>query len=130
MTALQDQLEASNDRLWRMTPEARLQLRGQLANRLRARDGCVLVVEHEQKRPGLITLPVEGIQRNIRYDVRHISLMSLPFSHLDEVGIVIFPLARKNIPIIETGGVALEVPLAYKQRLLPGRLKKIGECML
>jgi GNAT superfamily N-acetyltransferase len=44
--ALQDHLEASNPDLWRMSDQARGQLKGQLAARLAAPDGCVLVADH------------------------------------------------------------------------------------
>lgn len=44
--ALQDHLEAANPDLWRMSPEARGNLKGQIATRLKATGGCVLVAEH------------------------------------------------------------------------------------
>jgi GNAT superfamily N-acetyltransferase len=44
--ALQDHLEASNPNLWRMSDQTRAQLKGQIAARLAALDGCVLVAEH------------------------------------------------------------------------------------
>jgi len=44
--ALQDHLEASNPNLWRMSDQARAQLKGQLTARLAAPDGCVLVADH------------------------------------------------------------------------------------
>jgi len=46
--ALQDHLEASNPDLWRMSDQARAQIKGQLAARLAAPEGCVLVAEHAQ----------------------------------------------------------------------------------
>ncbi len=47
MLALQDHLEAANPDLWRMKPEARGQLKGQLAARLTAPGSCALVAEHQ-----------------------------------------------------------------------------------
>ncbi|MBN1135887.1 MAG: GNAT family N-acetyltransferase [Anaerolineae bacterium] len=44
--ALQDHLEASNPNLWRMSDQARAQLKGQLAARLTAPDSCALVADH------------------------------------------------------------------------------------
>jgi GNAT superfamily N-acetyltransferase len=44
--ALQDHLEASNPNLWRMSDQTRAQIKGQLAARLAAPDGCVLAAEH------------------------------------------------------------------------------------
>lgn len=46
--ALQDHLEASSSDLWRLSPEARSQLKGKLAARLDAQNGCALVAEHVQ----------------------------------------------------------------------------------
>ena len=43
--ALQDHLEASNPNLWRMSDQARAQLKGQLVSRLVALDSCVLVAD-------------------------------------------------------------------------------------
>jgi GNAT superfamily N-acetyltransferase len=47
LLALQEHLEESNPGLWRMTPENRHNLKGQLAGRLLAAHGCALVAEHE-----------------------------------------------------------------------------------
>ena len=46
--ALQDHIEASNPDLWQMRPEARDQLKGQLAGRIDAPNSCALVAEHDQ----------------------------------------------------------------------------------
>lgn len=48
LQALQDHMEASNSHLWRMKPQARSNLKGQLAGRLAAGDSCALVAEHHQ----------------------------------------------------------------------------------
>ena len=48
--ALQDHLESASPDLWRMTPQARQQLEGQLAARLAAPESCVLVAEDKQWR--------------------------------------------------------------------------------
>jgi GNAT superfamily N-acetyltransferase len=45
--ALQDHLEAHNPDLWRMTGQARANIKGQLAGRLNAAGACVLVAEHD-----------------------------------------------------------------------------------
>jgi len=44
--ALQDHLEAANPNLWRMSDQTRAQIKSQLAARLAAAGGCVLVAEH------------------------------------------------------------------------------------
>lgn len=48
--ALQDHLEAANPDLWRMNPEARANLKGQIAARLSATGSCTLVAEHVQEK--------------------------------------------------------------------------------
>ncbi|MGD2039911.1 MAG: GNAT family N-acetyltransferase [Anaerolineae bacterium] len=62
---LQDHLEASNPDLWRMTDEARANLKGQLAGRLRDPQVCALVAEHE--REGIIGVIFGRIVTNKRY---------------------------------------------------------------
>ena len=47
MLSLQDHMEASAPDLWRMRPEARKNLKGQLAGRLRAKDSYAAVAEHD-----------------------------------------------------------------------------------
>jgi len=44
--ALQNHLEACNPNLWRMVPQARHNLKGQIASRLAANKGYALVAEH------------------------------------------------------------------------------------
>ena len=48
LLALQDQIEASNPDLWRMVPEARHNLKGQIAGRLKAANSCALVADHDE----------------------------------------------------------------------------------
>jgi GNAT superfamily N-acetyltransferase len=62
---LQDHVEASNPNLWRMKPEARSQLKGQLAARLAAASSCALVAEHEEV--GVIGLAFGRVTTNKRY---------------------------------------------------------------
>jgi GNAT superfamily N-acetyltransferase len=66
LLALQDHLEASNPDLWRMSPEARSQLKGRLAARLGARNGCVLVAEHVQD--GVVGVIFGRVVTSTRYD--------------------------------------------------------------
>ena len=54
LLALQDQIETSNPDLWRMKPEARHNLKGQIGARLRAANSCALVAEHEDAVVGVI----------------------------------------------------------------------------
>ena len=63
--ALQDHLEASNPDLWRITEEARANLKGQLASRLRDPRICILVAEHEQE--GIVGVIFGRVVTNRRY---------------------------------------------------------------
>jgi GNAT superfamily N-acetyltransferase len=65
MLKLQDHVEASNPNLWRMKPEARSQLKGQLAARLAATSSCALVAEHEED--GVIGMAFGRVTTNKRY---------------------------------------------------------------
>ena len=66
LLALQDHLEASNPDLWRMSPEARSQLKGRLAARLGAHNSCVLVAEHVQD--GVVGVIFGRVVTSKRYD--------------------------------------------------------------
>jgi ribosomal protein S18 acetylase RimI-like enzyme len=48
LLALQDQIERSNPGLWRMKPDARHNLKGQIRGRLTAANSCALVAEHAE----------------------------------------------------------------------------------
>ena len=65
LLALQDQIEASNPDLWRMVPEARRNLKGQIGGRLKATDSCGLVADHEED--GVIGAIFGRIVVNNRY---------------------------------------------------------------
>ena len=62
---LQDHLETSNPDVWRMKPEAREQIRGQLSSRLGAQDACALVAEHASD--GLVGFIFGRVVTNKRY---------------------------------------------------------------
>jgi GNAT superfamily N-acetyltransferase len=66
LLALQDHLEASNSELWRMSPEARDQLKPKVAARLDAPNGCVLVAEHVQD--GVVGVIFGRVITSKRYD--------------------------------------------------------------
>jgi GNAT superfamily N-acetyltransferase len=79
--ALQDHLEASNPDLWRMRPEARSQLRGQLTARLTAPHSCSLVVHHEEH--GVIGVALGRVTTNKRYVCGRIGLVDQIFVRAD-----------------------------------------------
>jgi ribosomal protein S18 acetylase RimI-like enzyme len=66
LRALQDHVEASNPTIWQMTVEARGNLRGQIASRLRAETVCALVAEHQQD--GIVGMIFGRIVTNNRYE--------------------------------------------------------------
>jgi len=65
LLALQDHIEAANPDLWRLSPEARHNLKGQLAGRLRAGNSLALVAEHETD--GVVGVVFGRIVTNKRY---------------------------------------------------------------
>jgi GNAT superfamily N-acetyltransferase len=65
LLALQDHVEASNPDLWRMNPESRGDLKGQIAARLRAEGSCALVAEHDAD--GVVGVVFGRITSNKRY---------------------------------------------------------------
>ena len=66
LQALQDHVEASNSDIWQMTAEARRNLRGQIASRLRAENACALVAEHQQE--GVVGMIFGRVTTNNRYE--------------------------------------------------------------
>ena len=66
LRALQDHVEASNPTIWQMTAEARRNLRGQIASRLRAENTCALVAEHSQN--GIVGMIFGRVATNNRYE--------------------------------------------------------------
>jgi GNAT superfamily N-acetyltransferase len=65
LLALQDQIERSNPDLWRMRPDARHNLKGQISGRLKAADSCALVAEHVED--GIVGAIFGRIVVNNRY---------------------------------------------------------------
>ena len=92
-----------------------------------------LVVTQQAERPLLIT-PPQPFQRVVRNQVRDIALAHRSLSHIDELRIVIEPLARQDVPVIEAGRVAdasvPQMPLADDSRLVARVLEQLGECRL
>ncbi len=81
LLALQDHVEASNPDLWQMKPEARSQLKGQLAARLTAPNSCALVAEHEQD--GVVGVVFGRIAVNNRYIPGRVGLVDQAFVRAD-----------------------------------------------
>jgi GNAT superfamily N-acetyltransferase len=81
LLSLQDHIEASDPDLWRMKPEARKNLKGQLAGRLHAEDSCALVAEHD--RDGVIGVIFGRIIVNNRYTPSRAGQIDQAFVHAD-----------------------------------------------
>jgi GNAT superfamily N-acetyltransferase len=79
--ALQDHIEGSNPELWRMKPEARTNLKGQLASRLKLVDSCALVVEH--RGDGIIGLIFGRVTTNNRYIPTRVGVVDQAFVRAD-----------------------------------------------
>jgi GNAT superfamily N-acetyltransferase len=79
--ALQDHIEGSNPDLWRMKPEARAHLRGQLSSRLKASDCCALVAENRED--GVVGLIFGRVTTNKRYIPKRVGVVDQIFVRVD-----------------------------------------------
>ena len=85
----------------------------------------------KQQAEGLITLPpLQPGQGEIGGQVGGVAFQSLALPHFDKIGIVIAPLAGKNIPIIETGRLAFQMPFTHQSGLIAGLLQQLREGLL
>ena len=85
-----------------------------------------LVLAHEQERLGFVAVlqPVEG---EIGDDVGGVTLVFDALAVVDHRGVVVDPLARQDVPFVEAGRVADQVPLADDGRLVAGGVEQLGE---
>lgn len=81
LLALQDHVEGSNPNLWHMKPDARQNLRPQIAARLETGDGRALVAEHDQD--GVIAVIFGRIVVNNRYTPSRAGQVDQAFVHAD-----------------------------------------------
>jgi ribosomal protein S18 acetylase RimI-like enzyme len=81
LLALQDHLEAANANLWRMKPEARGNLKGQIAGRLKSDSGCALVAQHEKD--GVVGVIFGRVVTNNRYIPSRAGQVDQVFVHTD-----------------------------------------------
>jgi GNAT superfamily N-acetyltransferase len=81
LLALQDHIEASNPDLWRMNPESRCNLKGQIAARLRAESSCALVAEHDGD--GVVGVVFGRIISNKRYTPSQAGQIDQAFVRID-----------------------------------------------
>ncbi len=82
-------------------------------------------MNHEHERPLRIALVLEPIEREIRNDLGHVAGRRMPAFGGNEIGPVVLALAGQDIPIIEAGRVAYQVPFADHRRLITGRAQQL-----
>ena len=85
-----------------------------------------LVLAHEQKWFGLVAV-LQPVERKLGDDVGGITLMLHPPAVVDHGGVVVHPLPRQDLPLVEAGRVGDQVPLAKDGRLVTGRTEQFGE---
>ena len=85
-----------------------------------------LVLRHEEERPVLVSLP-QPLDRTIGDQIGDIPALDLFPRGRDHRRVVVDPLARKDLPVVEAGRIAPQVPLANHRRLPAGLLQHLGE---
>ncbi len=80
------------------------------------------VVTHQEKWAAGIAF-LQPVEREVADQVSAITSGFFLLSHRDEGGIVIYALTGKNLPEIESRGVALQMPLANHRRVITGGLQ-------
>ena len=85
-----------------------------------------LVLAHEQERLGFVAFlqPIEG---KLGDDVGGVTLVFHVLAVVDHGGVVVDPLPRQDVPLVEAGRVGDQVPLAENGRLVTGRAEQLGE---
>ena len=87
------------------------------------------MLKHQGKWLAFISV-IQPIQGDVGGDVRHIAVVALFCAHFNKIGVVIRPLSGQDIPVIETGGDAFQVPFANHGRLVAGLLQQFGKGLL
>jgi hypothetical protein len=83
------------------------------------------MMTHQEE--GLIFRAIfQEIDRQVGDDISGVPPDHLSRSHFDEIGVVIFSLSRQDIPIIEPGGVARQMPFANHPGMVTGLLQHLG----
>ncbi len=88
------------------------------------------MVKEQQERLFLIRPIVEEIKGEICDQVCDIARVSLFFTHLNHIRVVILTLAGQDIKIVKTGRVTLEMPLADERRLVTRLTQEFGISLL
>ena len=75
------------------------------------------MLAHQQKRLRFVAI-VHPLQRKIRDQVGHVPFVSDFFAIADHRRVVVDSLARQDVPVVETGRLASEVPFPDQRRLV------------
>ena len=89
-----------------------------------------LVLAHQQERLRGIAPVLQPIERKIGDQIGDVSFTPVLAGGGEEVGVVVIALAGQHFPMIETGGVRLQMPLADNGGLVAGGLQQLGHCLL
>ena len=87
-----------------------------------------LVLAHQDEGLVLVAPVLEPVERLVGDDVADVAVEAFRGAiHLDEVRVVITSLAGEDFPVVESGGVADQVPLADDGGLVAGLLEVFGK---
>ena len=85
-----------------------------------------LVLAHEQERLRLVAV-LQPFDRQLANDVGGVALMLDALAILDHWRVIVDALAGEDVPMIETGRIAPQVPFADDRRRITGRLQQFGK---
>ena len=87
-------------------------------------------LDHEHEGFVLNPLFLEPLGCEFGYDIGGVSVDFLFAVWRDEIGIVVEPLARKNLPVVKALGMSLEVGFSVDRGLVADFLEKFGKSLL
>ena len=88
------------------------------------------VVHEESEGFLLVALLIEPVNGFVGDNVREVAFYHIGTVGVVEVGIVIVTLCGEDVPMVETGGTAHEVPFTDQRGLIAGFLEQLGHGLL
>ena len=88
------------------------------------------VMHEERERFALVSFLIQPMNGFVSNDVGEIAFRHVGTVGIVEVGVVVVALCGKDVPMVETGGLAHEVPLADQCGLVTGFLEQLGHGLL
>ena len=88
------------------------------------------VVHEESEGLVFVTRLIEPVNGFVGDNVREVAFYHIGTVGVVEVGVVIVALCGKNVPMVETGGTAHEVPFTDQRCLIAGFLEQLGHGLL